>query len=650
MALIAGVGDRRRRPRIVGRRPHGRAVATVERSPVRARLVAGRTVSAPGVRFVVLLLAAVLGTAPAVAQVKPLEHDDRVYFECPCSLKSDGTTMTVTFGARSFRDSDSESISIKMFTVDRREEVGSVHTGQSLEAGGTLDTASYESNLRLHRGDVQIGLDLYSGRPDDAFPGLAVDDTVIMDEKVDLSQPFEIEAFDFLEDTDDDGVADANERIAGTDPEDPASTPGESVVDVVVFYSQGFLDRYEGDPRARIRHLVSHANTVLQDSDVSLEYRLVGMVQFLDDDAQYRLDTMRSEAERHGGDLRLILDVQDPQKYNCGYASINILRFVHGYLYQTAGHATMQDDCPSVVVSHELGHLLGLQHSFAQNEAGNSWRWARGHGVEGDFHTLMSYGSDDSDDAEELEVFSDPGATCRGLLETDHPCGVDRDEAEGADSRAAIEGTRFQIARLREGYEDRDDDGVVDPGDGFPDDPNEWRWDTDGDGELDVFDDDDDDDGVADEDDAFPLDGDEWVDTDGDGDGDNGDPDADNDAVADTVDLLPLYVTRAERMVLLVPPASDARREGLVRVVNLSPDRGRGAHRRGRRRRGTRCVDARHRRGRHPALQLDRPGAGQPGQGPVGRRRRRAGATGAWSSRASSTSRWRPTSVPRTAS
>jgi len=57
---------------------------------------------------------------------------------------------------------------------------------------------------------------------------------------------------------------------------------------------------------------------------------------------------------------------------------------------------------------------------------------------------------------------------------------------------------------------DRDGDGVADPGDAYPGDPDEWA-DSDGDG-------------VGDKGDAFPNDPAEWADSDGDGIGNNADP------------------------------------------------------------------------------------------------------------------------------
>jgi subtilisin family serine protease len=86
--------------------------------------------------------------------------------------------------------------------------------------------------------------------------------------------------------------------------------------------------------------------------------------------------------------------------------------------------------------------------------------------------------------------------------------------------------------------DDRDEDGVADHLDAFPDDSSE-AYDTDGDGIGNNADTDDDNDGVEDELDAFPLDPDETIDTDGDGIGNNADVDDDGDGVHDESDAFP---------------------------------------------------------------------------------------------------------------
>ncbi|WP_052957725.1 thrombospondin type 3 repeat-containing protein [Photobacterium angustum] len=91
---------------------------------------------------------------------------------------------------------------------------------------------------------------------------------------------------------------------------------------------------------------------------------------------------------------------------------------------------------------------------------------------------------------------------------------------------------------------DKDDDGIIDAKDAFPDDSSEWL-DTDSDGIGNNKDTDDDGDGVADADDVFPFDSTESVDTDSDGIGNNKDTDDDGDGVADVDDALPLDKTES---------------------------------------------------------------------------------------------------------
>jgi len=109
--------------------------------------------------------------------------------------------------------------------------------------------------------------------------------------------------------------------------------------------------------------------------------------------------------------------------------------------------------------------------------------------------------------------------------------------ARGSSDAMSIVGRTYLI--FYNLWSDRDDDGVIDSKDAFPDNPYEYV-DTDGDGVGDNLDLDMDDDGYPDEEDAFPRDPSEWNDTDGDDIGDNQDEDDDGDGFNDTVDVFPL--------------------------------------------------------------------------------------------------------------
>ena len=321
---------------------------------------------------------------------------------------------------------------------------------------------------------------------------------------------------DMLTDSDGDGVGDVNERLAGTSPEDPESTPGETVIDVLAVHTADFRDPAGYPDYTRTVHAINAAGAIYEDSGTNIRLNLVGAseVDLESSESGWVSDSARSELmENHGADL----SVQFSRRGNCsgGYGGCAWVGARHTSRWTDA---EMRFDGNSVIVlAHELGHVMGLAYSALSSETYGAWRWSMGHHMSPRWGTrvgtIMAIGN-----ASVLGgVFSDPLADC-GI----GPCGVDADEFDGANSVATLDLLRFQVAARRENAGDADGDGFVDGGDAFPEDPDDW-FDADKDGIGDNADPDADNDGVDDLADAFPLEPNEWADADADGIGDNAD-------------------------------------------------------------------------------------------------------------------------------
>ncbi len=467
----------------------------------------------------------------AALALPALAGDPRdIVFDCPCSAEwtagQPGTPgqLTLTFGVRSFRPTESGPLRLTRADLQQRERQSPTAQPESTAPSlGPVPPRTIarrqQRTLTFNRppSTAPIGVALWERVADP--PGPADDDRAwhwsetlalwpVSDTRADR-----IEFVDILTDTDGDGTGDVNERMAGTSPTDPADTPGPSTVDVLALYDSGFRAAQDEYPYPRIQHVMAVTRAVYADSGTNVRMRLVGASE-----VQVNLfgDVAPRDAaelmEQHGADLHVHFEAD----LLPGLAAPTNGATVGGAMQRGAWHgddsggATCSASSSALCAAHGLGHNLGLAHSARQGEAHGAFRWSRGKYVSEFWGTIMSYGQ-----GVRGGVFSDPAVDCGGLR-----CGVPTDEPAGAHAVRSLDITRFQAAAHRAPQPDSDGDGIVDLADAFPQDATEWR-DRDGDGIGDAADPDADGDGVADEDDRFPFDPTEWEDLDGDGIGDN---------------------------------------------------------------------------------------------------------------------------------
>lgn len=485
--------------------------------------------------------------------ITTLANSTTVYVECPCTLEGDGNgKFSFSAGLRSFSDIEIDSIKVQVLlntTIDpwRSERLLlEIDIPDSIAPDEVVASKTYTGTTNNNIAGTFYPLIILRG------PNNRVLDVLLVGERVDPSTEFSVSELDYLKDTDGDGVGDVHEEAEGTDPQDPSSTPPDPIIDVLAVHSQTYRQATFEDPITRIRHLFELSNQMLVDSELGLQFRLVGIKEVEGDDSTTTVVNTAQLAEEvtlHGADLTVMFGGGSASTLGyCGRAPLLAVGYRgylpnYGNLRRLGGYARVVGRCSARTVAHELGHLMGLGHSFRQSSVG-AWRWSRGHEVEDRFYTIMSYGQG----GRNINVFSSASLDCTGLTdETDLPCGVTHEHAHASDSRSSLTAMRFQYAALRESIPDSDGDNFVDSVDDLPDDPDE-HIDTDGDGIGNNADADDDGDGVDDGSDAFPLDPSEWADTDNDGYGDNTDAfpndpdewvDTDGDGVGDNGDVFP---------------------------------------------------------------------------------------------------------------
>lgn len=509
---------------------------------------------------------------PALAQFERTQ----INFTCPCTLQSsDGEAAEISFGLvnntfdtvdelyasvgivadvitsddESTTDDESSSNAAFLDTVALEVSIDPRSTSESASYEidlGVIPEGSYYFELLLHRSETPDGEQLL-----DAvwFKGLHE------------TPPSSLDLADanYLLDSDEDGVADLNEEHVGTDPEDPESKPDDPTVDILFLFEDDAFEHYNTNSTTHLAHIVHITNEMYENSKSAIKFRAVGAldsstVSELSSPAPLEESRYLELMDEYQADLVAVYRSGFP--FLCGFAISIGGMHGRGFLHpdERFHYIEMFLDptiCSIDTTAHEIGHLLGLGHSFEQFAVG-AFPWSRGHAIFGEFGTIMSY-AEVVFRGVGVDVFSNPDLDCHGK-----PCGIDHTEPniEGsADAALTLNLLKYQFAQTStpDPEFDYDGDGVGAVADAFPTDPDEWA-DSDGDQ-------------FGDNVDAFPDDPQEWADADGDGIGNNMDPDNDNDGVLNFVDPDPFDPEAGEPRLTAITSAEEGDEFGYFAVA-----------------------------------------------------------------------------------
>lgn len=268
-----------------------------------------------------------------------------------------------------------------------------------------------------------------------------------------------------------------------TPTEEAVAIGSNGTVDVAVFYTQSMVDLWGPALGGRIQFLMALLDQAHIDSDTGMRARLVhlgpvpvvisetipnngsGVGNGLLDDVQagggdgvagndYDLSALRTVRDAKGADLVSVIRHYDRNTHgSCGVAYVNGSGGGNGSITVAnarTGISVISDwidsnysgsggysFCSDQTFAHELGHNTGFTHNRENANNPGVRDYAYGHRVDGQFRTIMSYGSAQGESR--VNYFSNPDIS---LCPGNAACGIsnDVDAANSADNaRAARE-------------------------------------------------------------------------------------------------------------------------------------------------------------------------------------------------------------------
>jgi hypothetical protein len=280
---------------------------------------------------------------------------------------------------------------------------------------------------------------------------------------------FELTQVDTLVDTDGDGVNNYAELLRGSPPGIPGPAT-DAELEIGFSYGDAALEYYgsKADVEAHLSHLLAVANDAYSDSGVNVSLQKTALVYIGDDRAVINnelLNRMQSRSSPFNyvdalfdrqPDILVHLSTLSFDDTNGGIAWLNgywndgVIDF-EGIASNGTNTAVVDMDNTAITLVHEIGHIMGLDHSRRQVEGSHfsSFPWALGHGVDAEFVTIMSY-PDSYSWAPRLALFSSPQLACTA---SGISCGRPQNNAiYGADSVSALKSIAFQWTAVANGF------------------------------------------------------------------------------------------------------------------------------------------------------------------------------------------------------
>ena len=278
-----------------------------------------------------------------------------------------------------------------------------------------------------------------------------------------------LSAVDTLTDSDGDSVSNYAELLRGS-PVDMPQSEVNANIETAFLFGDAALDYYGSvtDIEAQLSHLLSVANDAYTDSGLNISLQKTALIYIGDDRAVTNNELLDRVAGRlwpfdnvdtllaRQADIIVHLNTLSVDDLNGGVAWINghwndgVIDF-EGMASSGTNTVVVDMDNTALTLVHEVGHLLGLDHSRPQVQGSHysSFPWALGHGENSQFVTIMGY-PEFYNFAPQVALFSSPQLTC---TDSGSSCGLSRDNyINGADAVSALKSSAYQWTAVANGF------------------------------------------------------------------------------------------------------------------------------------------------------------------------------------------------------